>query len=73
MSAAPAVQRRYNAMGHEMPVGYVFMVAMRPEGPLRPTREEAVQDAVDAKEARIDLQYGQVFFEPLTWIAPVFP
>jgi hypothetical protein len=61
------------AYGRQEPVGYVFMVAQQPKGPLRPTKEEAVADAVNAREARVDLQYGRVFYNPLTWIAPVYP
>lgn len=55
------------------PVGYVFMVSMIPKGPLRATRKEAMQDAVEAREARVDLQYGKIFLNPLTWIAPIYP
>jgi hypothetical protein len=55
------------------PIGYVFMVAMQPKGPMRDTRQEAIQDAVNAREARIDMQYGRVFFEPMTWVAPIWP
>lgn len=55
------------------PIGYVFMVAMQPKGPLRGTRAEAVRDAVRAREARVDVQYGRIFFSPLTWIAPIYP
>lgn len=40
---------------------------------MRETRAEAVEDAVMAKEARVDLQYGRVFYNPLTWIAPIYP
>ena len=55
------------------PIGYVFMVAMQPRGPMRATKAEAVADAVNAKEARVDVQYGRVFYDPLTWIAPIYP
>jgi hypothetical protein len=57
----------------EQPVGYVFMIGTRPAGPLRESRAEAVRDAVEAKEASVDLQYDQVFYNPLTWIAPIYP
>jgi len=49
------------------------MVHMQVKGPLRSTKEEAVQDAVEAGEAHVDAQYGRVFMEPMTWIAPVWP
>ncbi len=55
------------------PIGYVFMVAMQPSGPLRETRAEAIGDAVRAREARVDMQYGRIFYNPLTWIAPIYP
>jgi hypothetical protein len=55
------------------PVGFVFMVAMQPRGPLRETRAEAVADAVRAREARVDMQYERIFYNPLTWIAPIYP
>lgn len=67
------VQRRYDRFWREIPVGYVFMVAGCPKGPLRDTKEAAIQDAVEAREARVDLQYNRVFYNPLTWIAPVYP
>lgn len=71
----PAVVERsiHAAEGRRDPVGWVFMVHMQVKGPLRATKEEAVQDAVEAGEARVDFQYGAVFMEPLTWIAPVYP
>lgn len=61
------------AAGKSRPVGYVFMVDAQVKGPLRKTRAEAVRDAVEAREAHVDPQYGRVFMEPLTWIAPVWP
>jgi hypothetical protein len=61
------------AAARDEPVGYVFMVAMQPRGPLRETRAEAVRDAVRAREARVDMQYGRIFYNPLTWIAPIYP
>lgn len=68
------VQRSIEAAsGRKNPVGWVFMVHMQVKGPLRTTKEEAVQDAVEAGEAHVDPQYGRVFMEPMTWIAPVWP
>ena len=61
------------ARGQNDPIGWVFMVAMQPRGPLRGSYDEAVRDAVAAKEASVDLQYRKIFFEPLTWIAPIYP
>jgi hypothetical protein len=55
------------------PIGFVFMVAMQPRGPLRESRVQAVEDAVRAREARVDPQYGRIFYNPLTWIAPIYP
>lgn len=74
MGYPASVQRSISvASGRKDPVGYVFMVHMQVKGPLRSTKEEAVQDAVEAGEARVCPQYGRVFMEPLTWIAPVWP
>ncbi|MFC3711321.1 hypothetical protein ACFOMD_01985 [Sphingoaurantiacus capsulatus] len=69
-----AVNRRLRSLrGERAPVGWVFMVGQRPWGPLRPTREAALQDAVEAGEASVCLEYGRVFLQPLTWVAPVWP
>ncbi len=74
MGYSAQIQRSVShAAGVDKPIGYVFMVAMRPRGPLRETRHEAVQDAVEAREAHVCPQYNKIFFEPLTWIAPVWP
>lgn len=74
MGYPATVQRSIDvASGKKDPIGWVFMVHMQVKGPLRSTKEEAVQDAVEAGEAHVDTQYGQVFMQPLTWIAPVWP
>jgi hypothetical protein len=72
MAYSTQVKAAVAADGGE-PIGYVFMVAMQPKGPLRETRAEAIRDAVRAREARVDMQYGRIFFGPLTWIAPIYP
>ena len=61
------------ASGRERPLGYVFMLGQKPMAPLRETEKEATGDAIAAREARVDLQYGQVFFSALAWVAPVWP
>lgn len=61
------------AHGEDEPVGWVFMLAMQPKAPMRSSYMEAVQDAVSAKEASVDLQYNKIFYGPLTWIAPIYP
>jgi hypothetical protein len=59
--------------GERAPLGWVFMVGQRPRGPLRPTREAALRDAVEAGEAAVCLDHRRIFLEPLTWIAPIWP
>jgi hypothetical protein len=74
MGQAARVARSIDlATGREMPVGYVFMLASRPRGPMRATRAEALKDAVEAKEAFVDPELGVIFQGPLTWIAPIYP
>ncbi|KFG91700.1 hypothetical protein BV98_000558 [Sphingobium herbicidovorans NBRC 16415] len=74
MGYSGKVQRSIDAaVGKSKPIGYVFMIDTQVKGPLRQTRAEAVQDAVEAREAHVDVQYGRVFLEPLTWIAPIWP
>lgn len=69
-----AVSRRLHSLrGERAPIGYVLMVGRRPRGPLRRTPDEALRDAVEAGEAAVCLQYGRIFLEPLTWIAPIWP
>lgn len=69
-----AVSRRLRSLrGERAPIGYVLMVGRSPRGPLRRTPDEALRDAVQTGEAAVCLQYGRIFLEPLTWIAPIWP
>lgn len=61
------------ASGRDEPLGYVFMIGRRPAGPMRATRDEAMKDAVDAREAWVDLRYRVIFTAPLTWVADIWP
>lgn len=68
------VSRRLRSLrGEPAPIGWVFMVGQRPRGPLRPTREAALRDAVEAGEAAVCLEYRRIFLKPLTWVAPIWP
>jgi len=49
------------------------MIGMRPAGPMRATRDEAMKDAVQAEEAWVDPRYNAIFTAPLTWVADIWP
>jgi hypothetical protein len=67
------LEPKVDGWGWQVPSAYIFMLAGRPAGPLRERKSEAVQDAIDAGDARYDHQYRRTFLGPLTQIVAVYP